>query len=423
VVGIEVGRGIIRDRPMIETSGERLIITAASAGYAPALLALLGSLNLNWPGHPPAIVYDIGLDDETLRRLAEHAIPVRKVPAFCPHWREHYTWKLWCMNDAPARDILWMDAGLVVLEPLDEIFDALETQGYFAVPNHQLLDWEGSDEACRGIGVAPEFRKGKPTLAATLMGFRKTGRILALLQEALAVAHVERHVAATTIAHRWEQALLSLLLYKYLGRVVIADGAIYLGSISPVQVPGQKVWVHRRRMLPADQLHFARQISGPGRPHRPQPPLPLLAARAAADLRRVHWYFGQGDRTAARQSLLAAIQQDPTLLKAPFPLARRLRSHDRHLWRYTFRREPGQDFIEWCLQTLKPIAGRIFVATLRAALSCDEALEHYRNGHPKECRRLLIRALRHQPLLVLTDPGLLRLIAGTGKSPLGRAAS
>ena len=31
---------------------DRLIITAASESYATALLALLGSLTLNWPGHP-----------------------------------------------------------------------------------------------------------------------------------------------------------------------------------------------------------------------------------------------------------------------------------------------------------------------------------------------------------------------------------
>ena len=84
----------------------RLIITAASGAYGPSLLALLGSLNLNWPNHPPVRVYDIGLNDGTLQVLAENQIEVIKVPPFCPHWRKHFTWKIWCLNNAPARDIL-----------------------------------------------------------------------------------------------------------------------------------------------------------------------------------------------------------------------------------------------------------------------------------------------------------------------------
>ena len=47
----------------------RMIITAASSTFGPSLLALLGSLNLNWPGHPPVRVYDIGLDEDTLGDL------------------------------------------------------------------------------------------------------------------------------------------------------------------------------------------------------------------------------------------------------------------------------------------------------------------------------------------------------------------
>jgi hypothetical protein len=61
---------------------EKLIITAASEVYASSLLALLGSLNLNWPEHPPVLVYDIGLDEATLTILNAHNILVKKFPPF-----------------------------------------------------------------------------------------------------------------------------------------------------------------------------------------------------------------------------------------------------------------------------------------------------------------------------------------------------
>lgn len=113
---------------------DRMIITAASGAFGPSLLALLGSLNLNWPSHPRIRVYDIGLDDNTLRVLDANDVEVIKVPGFCAHWRKHFTWKIWCWNDAPASKILWMDAGLVVLKPLDSVFYAIDNMGYFVVP-------------------------------------------------------------------------------------------------------------------------------------------------------------------------------------------------------------------------------------------------------------------------------------------------
>jgi len=252
---------------------DRLIVTAASKSYGMSLLALLGSLTLNWPDHPPVIVYDIGLDDDTLGRLKSIGIAVTPVPEFCSHWRKHFTWKIWCLNDAPACDILWMDAGLVVLKPLDEIFDALEERGYFLVPNGLFLDREASEAACKGCGIPADFRLGKPTLAASLMGFRKAGKTSGLIQEALSVALIEENIAATDIRHRHDQAIISLLTYKYFGKPVVSDEVIYCGWSSPTQAPNQKVWVHRRCLSVTDMVYFASHIGRPGAPYIPKPPV------------------------------------------------------------------------------------------------------------------------------------------------------
>ncbi len=251
---------------------DRLLISAASAIFGPALLAMLGSLNLNWPAHPPVCVYDLGMENEILKILEENRIEVVKVPPFCPHWRKHFTWKIWCLNDAPAQQVLWIDAGLAVMRPLDEIFLSIQTIGYFMVPNYQLLDWEASESACRGCRVDPAFRLGKPTLAGTFMGFQKNGPAGQVLQEALAVALVEENIQATDHRHRHDQAIISLLMYKHFERVILADGQIYLGDRSPEQVPGQKIWVHRRGMLPQDLEFYRNFISQPGPPRLPLNP-------------------------------------------------------------------------------------------------------------------------------------------------------
>jgi len=253
--------------------GARMIITAASASFGPSLLALLGSLNLNWPNHPPVRVYDIGLDEATLKVLQKNNVNVVKVRSFCDHWRKHFTWKIWCWNDAPARKVLWIDSGVVILQPVNEVFDALDALGYFAVPTYHLLTENASENACDGCGVSPGFREGKMTLAGTFIGFRKEGIVGDIIKEALKLALIEKNIASTEKMHRHDQALISILLYKNFQQVVMADGTVYCGWLSPQQVPGQKVWVHRREINAKDFAHFASHITSAGPPYLPNPPV------------------------------------------------------------------------------------------------------------------------------------------------------
>lgn len=254
---------------------DQLIITAASSLYGPSLLALLGSLNLNWPGHPRVRVYDIGLGDETLRILENHKIEVVKVPEFCSHWQQHFTWKIWCWNDAPASSILWMDAGIVVLRPLDEVFLAIDNIGYFVVPTYHPLIENASESACKGCSVDAGFRDGKVTLAGGFIGFKKAGKIQRILKEALSISLTEEYIAATERMHRHDQAIISLLFYRELGNVLMSDGVIYCSCYplndSP-KSPGQAVWVHRRSILPEDRSYFASRIVKTGPPYVPKDP-------------------------------------------------------------------------------------------------------------------------------------------------------
>lgn len=257
----------------VDNDEDRLIITGASGAFGPSLLALLGSLDLNWPGHPRVRVYDIGLDDRTLQVLARNDIEVIRVPPFCNHWRKHFAWKIWCWNDAPARDVLWMDAAIVILGPIEEVFQAIKHNGYFVIPSYHPLTENASINACRGCDVAPSFREGKMTLAGGFVGFRKEGHISRILEEALSVASVEEYIASVEKMHRHDQMILSLLLYKYLGGVLMSDGIVYGGWLSPRQAPGQKVWVHRRSISPEDRAYFESHINAAGGGYMPRDPV------------------------------------------------------------------------------------------------------------------------------------------------------
>lgn len=266
---------------------ESAIITAASESYAKQLLALLGSLESNWSLHPPVIVYDLGLPVSVVDSLESRNIEVRKVPEFCPHWRQHFTWKIWCWNDIDAETFLWIDAGAVILSPLGEVFPHIKSTGYLVVPNYRLLVEEASEEACFGVGVAPSFRDGKTTLAGGFIGFDKGNKLIStILKHALELALEEKNIKATDPKHRHDQALISLLIYKNIQSPLMFDGNIYLGGHSPILVPGQKVWACRTGMIESDLVNFSNYFLEPKGNLLPLPETPV---------RSVGWLLGDVD--------------------------------------------------------------------------------------------------------------------------------
>lgn len=265
---------------------DKLIITGASESFGPSLLALLGSLTLNWPEHPPILVYDLGMDKETLAVLDENQIEVRKVPAFVAHWRKHFTWKVWCWNDAPARDVLWLDSGVVILEPINDLFEAIAQLGYFISPTYYLLNDTATDAACIGSGVDIEFRNGKMTFNGGVIGFRKEGIVGDIVQKALEIASVEEYIKSTIPLGRHDQAIFSLLIHKHIPFPIMLDTMVYAGWESPRQVWGQKVWQHRRGLCQEDIEHFVKHISTPGEPYFPQIPQKVKKETLIAKARR-----------------------------------------------------------------------------------------------------------------------------------------
>lgn len=251
---------------------QNLIITAASESYKPQLLSFLGSLRCNWPDHPQVVVYDMGLGEETPEFLHKAGFIVRTIPPFVPHWRLHYTWKLWCMVDASAsaERILWMDAGCCILRPLPEAFDIIKEIGYFALPNYRPLEIEASAEACEGCGVAKGFPVGKVSLSAAVFGFSHGSAAERVVHLSLEVAKTERHIKATKHWHRHDQAILSLLMYREIEPLILCDGTIYFYEDLTANITVHSIWAARRSMHYKDKKFLATCLFGPVTPFRPR---------------------------------------------------------------------------------------------------------------------------------------------------------
>jgi hypothetical protein len=349
--------------------GDRLLVTAAAESNRQALDVWLGAVNLNWPTHPPVLVYDLGLGQPAREELARLGVAVRPVPAFYPHWQRHNTWKLWVLHDVPAREFLWINVGLLVLAPMDEAFEAIRGQGLLALTNGELCDWEASDAACRGCGVTPAFRLGKPALSGALIGFRKQGAPLAVLQRALEVAAVEEHIAPTEVTHRDAHAILSLLIHREIAGARLIELGSVIGRVSPGEMPGQKLWEHRGELRAQDVAHLTAHRGCGGEPYLPGVSQPPARTGALRQLYRAYWCFGRGEREEAARRLAAAFDLDATLVDDAPALARTLRRYEDRL--HAFRDRPAglPLFDLWALEQIRGIVGIPFARALRAALA------------------------------------------------------
>jgi len=107
---------------------ERCVVTAADAGYFPALMALLRSLKRTNP-HLPVLVFDGGLSKIQAIKVGSFAKVLPKRPPFKIRGRGKFSYigdttllKLE-VGGLECEKVLYLDADMIVLERLDELFD------------------------------------------------------------------------------------------------------------------------------------------------------------------------------------------------------------------------------------------------------------------------------------------------------------
>jgi len=233
------------------------VITAASEKFSSALMAMVRSIRRNWSHDIPITVFDLGLDASSIQKLETiHAVSVRRVPEFCPHWRKHYTWKLWAIINCEYREFLWIDAGVFVMRPLSGVVRAIKEAGLFLVPNYQDLANEAPVASVYSAGLTFAQIQNRSSVSANIMGINRSHEKFSVFEEAYRLALDEVNISATTQSHRHDQALISCVLYSKYPDIVFFDGRMYAGWSGPSQVVGQSCWGHRRRLLERDRVQL-----------------------------------------------------------------------------------------------------------------------------------------------------------------------
>jgi hypothetical protein len=163
------------------------IVAASDNKHMPYLVNALLSLQQCFPDHPAVTVHDIGLS--ALNRVALKRFPavvVEDMPAFAPHWRLNWSWKLHALKYTQRRYTLYLDLpNFVVLRSLATWFLAIQRHGYFLLGNAQRLDAITPSSYWSLHGLDGQRLGPCPTFGAGILGFDRQSASF----ESIGVAH------------------------------------------------------------------------------------------------------------------------------------------------------------------------------------------------------------------------------------------
>lgn len=201
-----------------------IIVTAASENHERSLYQFIRSVYKHVP-YPHVIVYDLGLTNKQ-RFQDEWGITVVPFPfdQYPPYFRieeqaGQYAWKPVILQlvaqQFPHENLLWMDAGNLVHDDLSLLDLFITENGVFtAVSSGTVQRWTHPGTLTYMQVETPYLNL--PCRNAACVGFNPKTKDL--LDEWARLAQVQECIApegATRLNHRHDQAVLTILFYRY----------------------------------------------------------------------------------------------------------------------------------------------------------------------------------------------------------------
>jgi hypothetical protein len=233
-----------------DTSGRRTIVSAADHQYCRTLCQFLLSVErCGAPSSCDVLVVDLGLTDGDRARLRARFPWCRVEPfdfgAQPPHVRRLATcaWKPIAIAELLSRRgglALWLDSGTVLHAPVAPVFDRIARDGLLTLVGQSPIRRWCHAETLRAMDV-PAEDAGKRCRSGGVLGFDGGNRVVCDLVEQW------RHFSlmpecidppgASRANHRYDQAILSNLLYAFARRhaLELSDDEIDISSVAPAR--------------------------------------------------------------------------------------------------------------------------------------------------------------------------------------------
>lgn len=212
-------------------SANKVIITAADSKYFLCLVQFINSfLDSKEIDQSRLVIYNLGLTQQQIDYINEKAslskIELKhpkfdQYPEFVAKNLKVYAWKpiliIEEINTEPGL-YLWLDSAAIILRPLDRIWQQIASQGqYVPTAGSSSLDYYTHSETLRLLAVDDHI-KTQLNRSGNLCGFSSQNKtIMDLLNEWKKLCLIPELITpegSNRSNHRWDQSILSILLYK-----------------------------------------------------------------------------------------------------------------------------------------------------------------------------------------------------------------
>jgi hypothetical protein len=207
----------------------RILITGADKSYYLSLISLIRSLYDTSNFDYPLVIVDLGFTKwqkiALKSNLPSHyqLIELPEEPLLFKEWanpntKNHYAWKAIAIRNAisKAQEFIWIDAGVLVTENLQKVFNEISSSGYYLMKNEQYLNHEWTSKLCIEVMRVSTEELNSPHIMANFFGISKVhpkGKVL--LEDWMKWCQVEEAIKGDRSVHRHDQSILSVLSARH----------------------------------------------------------------------------------------------------------------------------------------------------------------------------------------------------------------
>jgi hypothetical protein len=230
-----------------------IIITASNAKYFNSLKTLIASIHReSFDLIDQIFVFDLGLSEEERRGIsAVSKVTVVDFPDGVNMDPSDYAFKCYAVHwgSEKGNNVLWLDAGVMALGPIDEMYEIIENDNVFLVEdrNHRNISW--THEKCREIMQATDSELNDFQLSAGILGYKKNGKYQSFINDSYEFSKIKECISGSSANHRHDQSIYSILASRYnCPRQHIEKYGYYTDSnrnLNTAKEAGAVIFVHR----------------------------------------------------------------------------------------------------------------------------------------------------------------------------------
>jgi hypothetical protein len=201
-----------------------IVITAANNVYYETLKTLVASIHRTSDDIVDKIyIYDLGLDISEINAINKfdkcEVLDLKSLITPLP-FNEYllpkgHGYKCFCLQHLKGNDnILWLDAGVMLLKSIKPIFDIIENEDIFTVGDSHL-NKNFTKPSCVEIMNATESELNDVQLSSGIIGYKMNGKFQHLFDEAYEYSKIKGCVVGDENNHRHDQSVYSILVSRY----------------------------------------------------------------------------------------------------------------------------------------------------------------------------------------------------------------